>query len=197
VGAFLSVDELKAFTNSTRGDDRPDYEGAILAAEQTVRTSCGRDFAIADVTPSTRVFRPRPEWDWLNIDDCVEVVTLAENGVTLVNAVDFVLEPANGRRPRSGEAIPYHRAVRYGQNWYVDGPKFTVSISARWGWLGPNVPPLVKEATKIVAKQHLDGRDVKHGLAGLSENGGVSERDAYTLRKVLTEYGRAMIGDGL
>jgi hypothetical protein len=173
MGRYLSNETLKAFTNSTIVADADAYTAAIAAAEQQIDNACQRRFEVAS-SASARTFRPIPGSNVLWLDDFTTLTSLVENGTTLT-AADFVLEPLNNRTA-AGETRPYNRAIRYTGTWYYDGPKPTVTVTAAWGWAA--IPPGAIEACKVVAKAFLEGRDIRFGLAGFSEGGGVSEREA-------------------
>ena len=184
MGRYLSVDELKAYGFSTTVGDRIDYASGIDAAEQQIDNMLQRRIELAD-TLTARVFRPVPGSTVLWLDDFTTLASIVEDGTTLVENTDFVLEPLNGKTPAGGTR-PYDRAVKVSGCWYTDGPKATVTVTAAWGWA--SIPPGAKEACKVLAKAFLDGRDIKSGIVALSEAGGVSEREAKALRDFVRDY---------
>ena len=184
MGRYLSNETLKAFTNSTIVADADAYTAAIAAAEQQIDNACQRRFEVAG-NAAARTFRPIPGSNVLWLDDFTTLTSLVENGATLVSGTDFVLEPLNNRTA-AGETRPYNQATRYTGTWYYDGPKPTVTVTAAWGWAA--IPPGAIEACKVVAKAFLEGRDIRFGLAGFSEGGGVSEREAKAVRDFIRDY---------
>ena len=184
MGRYLSVDELKNYGFSTTVGDRLDYAGGIEAAEQQIDIMCQRRFELAD-TATARVYRPTPGSTHLWLHDFTTLTSIVEDGVTLVENTDFVLEPLNGKTA-AGEPRPYDRAVKVTGAWYTDGPKATVTVTATWGWA--TIPSGAKEACKILAKAFLDGRDIKSGIVALADTGGVSEREAKAVRDFVRDY---------
>lgn len=186
MGRYLDVDELKKFAKSDKGDDIATYEDAIGAAQQFLDRATGRYLAVAAVDPTARTYRPhsfRSTMLWIH--DCIGTPVVVEDGATLVAGTDYVLLPVNGITT-AGEPVPFTSIERLANFWHWDDNKLTVSVTARWGWAA--VPPQAKTACMMVAKMILDGRDLKHGLAGLSEFGGVTDRDSRTVTTFVQQY---------
>ena len=186
MGRYVSVDELKAWGFSTTVNDRTDYGSAILAAEQALDNACQRRFIVASAS-SALSFRPETaRTDVLWIQDCTTVTSVVEYGTTLTVDVDYVLEPTAAEQ-WSGETRPYSSIRKAsGASWYSDGPIPRIVVTATWGWAA--IPPGAVEACKVAAKAFLDGRDITFGLAGLTEGGGVSEREAKAVRDFVRQY---------
>lgn len=194
MGRYVEVTELKLFVNSQTISDDGVYEEAIDAATQYLDGETKRTFTLADTTEpdpvsTARVYRPDRGSASLFIHDCVSIVSVVENGVTLTANTDYIAEPLNGML-WSGETRPYNELVRYPGCWYTDGPKATVTVTAVWGWA--SIPDMAKLACKVAAKAYLDARDVRLGLAALSEQGGVSERESKAVRDFIRHYRGAM-----
>lgn len=186
-GRNVSLADFKLYVRSETTIDESLYLSALLAGEEAVDIELGRKMVVVTAGApglTARVFRPTGG-NVLWLDDFTEMSTLVENGVTLVNGTDYVLEPFNNLSP-AGVTVPYDRAVRYRANWYCDYPKATVTATARWGWA--SISSLVIEGTKIAGKAILEGRDIRHGLVALAESGGVSERDGLTIKRMVKAY---------
>ncbi len=185
MGRYLSEAQLKAYGWSTTVNDLNDYTAAILAAEQGLDNACQRQIIVASAS-SALSFRPE---GWpsktLWIRDCTAVASVVEYGATLTADVDYVLEPIAAEQ-WSGEARPYDRITKVNGAWTYDGPIPRVVVTATWGWAA--IPPGAVEACKVAAKAFLDGRDISFGLAGLTEGGGVSEREAKAVRDFIRDY---------
>ena len=84
------------------------------------------------------------------------------------------LEPVNNLLP-DGTVCPYHTIRRITGYWTCHGREASVSVtSTRWGWAA--VPPKVKLATLVLAKDYASLRDTRFGVAGFGEFGVVRTR---------------------
>lgn len=182
---YLTVGTFKDWYKDETSVNDSLIEAAINAAETAIDNALQRRMVIASGTPSERVFRPNPCSPILYFDDAKTVTSIVENGVTLTANTDFVLEPLNGLSA-TGEAWPYYRALRYGRDWYTDGPKATVTITADWGWTA--IPYEVIESCKVVAADMLSNRDMRNGLVAITEAGGVGSRQNQTVRDMIAKY---------
>lgn len=182
---YLPVDTFKLWWKSEITADNALIEAAINAAETAIDKELGRRLIVAPTPATARVYRP----DWcsryLHINDATEITSVVENGVTLTAGTDYILEPLNGLDP-AGEAWPYERLVKYSGWWYTDGPKATVTVTAKWGWAA--IPFEVVESCKIVAADMLSNRDMRNGLVAITEAGGVGSRQNQTVREMIRHY---------
>lgn len=187
-GRYLTEATLKEYCHDEKITDMAVYTAAILSAEEHIDDAHGkgRRFEVTS-TPVTRLRRPSANSDMLWLPDFKTVTSITENGSLLVNGTDYVLEPFD-QVDAHGHTVPYTRAVRYGLTWYYDGPKPTVSVAGIPGWAA--IPFLVVEACKVAAKAIIEGRDLRFGLAGLAESGGVSEREAKVVKDSIEAFGR-------
>lgn len=183
-GRYLDEDTLKRYVRSETTIDLPDYTAAIYGAEELIDGLLARRMEIASAS-TARVYAPGSYTDSLPLHDFTTLTSIVEHGVTLTLNTDFVLKPFNNLND-AGHTVPYNEAVRYWTPWYYDGPKATITVTAAWGWA--TIPYLVVEACKVAAKAILDGRDVRFGLATIAESGGVSEREAKTIRDAQRLY---------
>jgi hypothetical protein len=184
-GRYLDEATLKEFVHSETVMDTALYTAAILAAEERVDDAHARRFAVAS-TATAKVFRPQSSYeDTLILPDFTTLTSIVENGRTLTVNTDFILYPLNNEDD-AGHTVPYDSAVRYYMPWYYDGPKPTVTVTAAWGWA--SIPFLVVEACKIAAKAILEGRDLRGGLVGWVESGGISEREAKVVKDSIAAY---------
>lgn len=183
---FASEDELKKFAKSEAVYDVELYQLAIEQASRYMVNATDRTYDVAAEVATSRTFIPKPGAHVLKIDDCVEITQVVENGQTLTAGTHFVPYPLNGRLT-SGEDSPYYLLHRYDAYWWTDGPKPTVTVTARWGWTA--VPTSIKYATLVLAKTYLDARDEKSGLAGIQEGiGAVRGVDAKAVRDAIKTY---------
>lgn len=182
---YVPVATFKQWWKDETSADDTLIEAAINAAETAIDNALQRRMIVASGTTSARVFRPNPCTPILYFDDAKTVTSIVENGVTLTSGTDFVLEPLNGLST-TGEAWPYYRALRYGRDWYTDGVKATVTITADWGWSA--IPYEVIESCKIVAADMLSNRDMRNGLVAITEAGGVGSRQNQTVRDMVAKY---------
>ena len=185
MGRYLTVDQLKDYGFSTTIKDRSKYDEAINAGQQALDNACQRQFIVASDS-SALTFRPeKARTDILWIRDCTSVTSVVENGTTLTADVDFVAEPIAAEQ-WSGETLPYSSIRKASGSWYYDGSIPRIVVTAPWGWAA--IPPGAVEACYVAAKAYLDGRDITLGLAGLTEGGGVSEREAKAVRDFIRQY---------
>lgn len=181
---YVTADELKKFVKSEKGDDLAAYEDALNHAQQFLDDETDMYIAVASGSATAGSFRPATSQSKvLQIVNCVSITSVVENDTTLTDGTDFVAEPI--AKP-VGQARPYTRLRRVGGYWYWDNDKTTVTVTADWGWTA--VPPGAKTACIMAAKLYLDGRDLKFGLAGLSEFGGVGDRDAKVVTDFIRDY---------
>ncbi len=179
--AYITVDDLRAYTKDPGVLDETIYEGAIAAAEVEINAMCGRYFS-QDAAVSQRFF-----WPWDNT--CCYTNDISTTTGLLVDVdfngdgtwsqpwtidTDFFLEPIN--RISSGvTGWPYTEiratfATKYlplRQPFLYLRP--TVRVTARWGWLA--VPEPVKQATKIIATKLYKMSEAPFGVAGFDQWG--------------------------
>lgn len=88
--------------------------------------------------------------------------------------------------PRGGivDGIPGHPITRIKSAWLCEGD--TVTVSAVWGW--PEVPEVVREATKMLAAETLMQKDTPLGIKGMDEFGTIRMRDRQTIISKLGLY---------
>ena len=187
----VNIDELKAFYKTETSDFDWLYQEAIDAAKQFLNDECHRTFAIAGNTATARSYVPTECNDTLWIHDCTEITSVVENGVTLTANTHYWAHPLNGIT-RTGESRPYNKLVRWVVPWYTSEQKPTVVVTAKWGW--PSLPAGYRMAHFVCAKAHMESRDIRFGLAALSEAGGVTEREAKTVRDFVRHYSTHGVG---
>jgi hypothetical protein len=173
---YVTIQELNAWWRSETTIDEATKLGALLAAEERVDKALGRRMAVASGSTARR-YAPTRCTDLLWIHDCTGVTTVTESGTTLTVDVDYQLEPLNGLTVW-GASVPYTALRRLDSKWYWDAGRYTVSVTAAWGWSA--IPELVKEGCKVAAKAILQGRDVSLGVAAAVESGAITERDGKT-----------------
>lgn len=189
MGAILTVEQVKAYARNEIATEDDDFiASAVDAAEAMLRDSTMRTWATAGAA-SARSYVPGRGVNVLRIHDCTTVTLVVENGVT-VPAAAYQLEPVNGLSI-SGETVPYTQIrLINGHAWYTDADSATVTVTATWGW--PAIPARIEQAALIIAKEILVNRDeVKLGLVGFSDVGGVTARTNPIVRDTINHYRRA------
>lgn len=184
---YLPVQTFKDWHRSEVTAEDTIIEAAINAAEMAIDNALQRKMILADpVVTSVRVFRPASSYqDVLHIDDAAAVTAISDNGTALVLATDYQLEPLNGLSD-AGEAWPYSTIRRRNSSWTHDDAVALVSVTARWGW--PAIPAQVVESCKIIAADMLANRDMRFGLAAITDAGGVGTRENKTVRDMIRDY---------
>lgn len=184
---YLEVEDYKSWARHDLPTvDNPVIEDAILAAEMSLDNACGRKFIVASAPATARLFWARYRSKVVEIDDCTTVTAVTDNGTAVTT---YQLEPLNGRSP-SGETVPYTSLRRTtGSSWAWSGDEALVSVTATWGWLA--IPYQIREACKALTKAHLDGRDIRAGIAGFTPDGfGLSERETRVVKQAIFDYSR-------
>lgn len=183
---YLSTPQVQAYCrNEIPTDDEEWIETAGNYAEQFLDTALKRRIALAESTATARVYVPN-SCDRLRIHDATEITVISNNGTTITSG--YQLEPLNGI-DWAGEARPYEEIVLTSGAWYTDGRRATATITAKWGWA--SIPDRIVQAALIVAKEIVTNRDeVKLGLVGFSDVGGVVARTNPIVRDVIKDYAR-------
>ena len=187
--SYVSLEEFKVYLRSEiAGADDADLQQALDVADGLVNEMCARTFVVAGVA-AARTFVPDPrDGNILRIPDATTVTGISENGVALAVTSGYQLEPVNTMQ-WSGEVWPYSQIRRQTGPWYTYRDTGTVTVTATWGWAA--VPAAVKMAAKILAKDIIGHRDVKFGLVGVSDFGGVRARQALLVGDMLGRYRRS------
>jgi hypothetical protein len=183
---YLTTEQVKDYCRNERPTDDDEWlETAGNYAEQFLDTALQRRIAVADAVATARVYVPT-SCDRLRIHDATEVTVISNNGATISS--NYQLEPLNGI-DWAGEARPYEEIVLTSGTWYMDGARATVTVTAKWGWA--SIPDRIVQAALIVAKEIITNRDeVKLGLVGFSDVGGVVARTNPIVRDVVKDYRR-------
>jgi hypothetical protein len=186
---YLSVEQVKDYSRSEIPTDDDDFiAAAIDAAEMTLDRECARRFAVAG-TPSAQRYAPSsPEVVWIR--DCTSVTSVTVSGGAVALA-DYQLEPIDGLNS-FGESVPYTRIRLLTGSWLsgtLNDREATITVTAAWGWTA--IPDRIVQAALIVAKEIIVNRDeVKLGLVGFSDVGGVTARTNPIVRDAINHYRR-------
>lgn len=186
---LISVAQAKLFLKDSTTYDESLFDEAIRSAESYLRDQTDREWieVVAATSASARVYTPRPGELTLNIHDAASITSVVENGTTLTAGTDYVAKP-NNNLSTSGQWRPTTTLVRHARPWFTDGAKATVTVTAKWGW--STLPASMTYALCVCTKAYLESRDVVSGLVGMSEAGGVGERDAKAVRDFIREHAR-------
>lgn len=163
----MTTEEFAAYIGSEIVADEPFLDDCLAAAEDAVNDFCGRSFDAPSGDSSTRVYVPKG--NLLYTHDFVDTSGLAvSNAGAAVTSSDYQLEPLNNLTP-AGLTTPYYSIRLLSSCWSQMYPgEASVSVSStRWGW--PAVPPKVKEATAILAKDIAHMREIRFGVTGFGE----------------------------
>jgi hypothetical protein len=186
---YLTVEQVKAYHRSEIPTADDEFiEAACDAAEAMLDQECGRRF-MTPQTATARLYRPE-SWDLVRMHDCTTVTAVTSGGATVSSSL-YQLEPVNGLT-LAGETVPYTRIRLLSGAWDVgalNGNEATISVTATWGWAA--IPARIEQAALIVAKEIITNRDeVKLGLVGFSDVGGVTARTNPIVRDTIAAYKR-------
>lgn len=167
---YLSVAEFRTWAHDDTAADVTVVEEAINAAEEWLDFESKRELVLVDgdTVATSRSFRPRWGDDVLWIGDAASITSVVENGVTLVDGTDYQAEPFNNKDSQ-GAYRPFCLLRRLDQCWYTNGPRATVTVTAKWGW--STIPPAVKEACKFLTQDWLANRDIRGNVVGVTAEG--------------------------
>ncbi len=183
---YLTVEQVKAYHRSEIPTDDDEFiEAACDSAEATIDRETNRRFVVASGS-SARVFAAVDPY-CLDIFDAVSVSSITSNGQAVTTG--YQLEPLNGLT-MAGESVPYTRIRRTSGSWHIDpAGEALISITGSWGWSA--IPDRITQAALIIAKEIITNRDeVKLGLVGFSDVGGVTARTNPIVRDTLNHYRR-------
>lgn len=188
--SYVTLAELKTYLrNELPSADDADLQQALDSADTIINRYCGRTFTVAS-TASPRTYAPTgADRDVLRIHDATTITAVTENGTALTAATTYQTEPVQSIT-WTGETWPYEQLRRLEADaWYTSGGTGTVVVTGTWGWAA--VPAAVKQAAKILAKDIALHRDVRFGLVGATEFGGIRARQATIVGELLDSYRRA------
>ncbi|NBU34443.1 hypothetical protein EBS40_07515 [bacterium] len=170
----MAIVTIAAFQNWARNElgsaDDTAIQAALDAAHYAAYDYCGRSFEVAGAA-SARSFVPL-SWDVLVINDCTSITSVLNDGST-VAAGDYQAEPVGGRSVATA-TVPFTRLRLLTGRWAVDEGRASVTVTAAWGWAV--APPAAVEAVKVLAKDILQQRDTRNGVAGFGDFGSIRVR---------------------
>lgn len=186
---YLTVEQVKSYARSEIATDDDEWiAAAIDAAEMTLDRECARRFAVAGAASAQRYAPTSPEL--LTIRDCTTVTSITVGG-SAVSPVDYQLEPIDGLNS-FGESVPYTSVRLLTGSWLsgsLNSREATVTVTATWGWSA--IPARIEQAALIIARDIIANRDeVKLGLVGFSDVGGVTARTNPIVRETINHYRR-------
>lgn len=162
-------------------------QAAIDAVELAINSECARKFVVAGAG-SARTYAPTHP-TLLNIHDCTSVSAVNNDGTTVTavsGGIGYQLEPFAPKW--SGETFPYSQIrLLGGATWATDNGRATVSVTATWGW-ATAIPAAITDATKIMAADLLEQRDVRNGVIGFTELAVVRMRANPSVMMLLAPY---------
>lgn len=168
--AYLTLSEFKGYVRNELGPVDDSFLTSVLdAASSAIDDHCQRTFAAYGGGGATaRVFVPTGSV-LLPIFDATTVSSITEDGTSLASTY-WQAEPVNNL-DGSGATVPFDCIRRIdGGVWSQTSGypgKASISVTATWGWSA--VPPRVKQACFIVAKQIAEDRDARSGLVDFGE----------------------------
>jgi hypothetical protein len=165
-----SVKRRASIPDSTTNQDE-DVDDALSSASDAVNQYTGRQFGRTEVATSRSVgIHPS---GYLDTDDFYTSEDLVIDGVSWVdNNTTWTLEPADGVL-NGVPGYPFERITRY----YASHPIYQAlsnwpaarrsQVTARWGWA--SVPGAIRQATLMLAADHLKSKDAPFGVAGFGD----------------------------
>lgn len=185
---IITPEEFKTYYRTDIPGDESLIRDCLNAATEGIQGLCQRAFIVADDDDATaRSYAPVPCSQSLRIHDCVSIVSVTENGVTLTVNTDYVEDPLQ-RIGWDGESVPIERLTRRYSDWATDCGVATVTVTARWGLAA--IPASVKTACRIGAKDLCDTREVRLGIANVNEFGPLRVRENPQVRQLVGKHMR-------
>ena len=184
--SIVTAEAVESYYRSEITADRALVEVACLAVTSVIEQMCQRQFAVAG-SATARTYVPRPQSTVLRIHDCTSVTTVVENSATLTAGTGYQAEPVQ-TVSWAGETTPYTQLRRLGGTWYTYEGTGTVVVTAAWGWAA--IPDAVTQAAYIGVKEILDAREVRFGIAAVTEFGPTRVRQNPMVAQLLAPYRR-------
>jgi hypothetical protein len=184
--SIVALPTFKGYFRSEISADDSIIQAVLDATDSVIQEICQRKFVVAG-SASARTYAPTVGRNVLRIHDCTTITSVVENSTTLTADTDFVKEPVQ-TVSWSGETRPYEQVRRIGASWYTDNGKGTVVVTATWGWAA--IPSAVTQAALIGAKEILDQREVRFGIAAVNEFGPLRVRANPEVQRLLAPYMR-------
>jgi hypothetical protein len=191
---YATLSQVKAALRITDQIDDSLLNTSIDAASRWVDGWCGRTFTKASGT-ATKDYVPSGRMEPLFVNDLTSVVSiridedLDRTFTTLLNPIDFQLEPVNGS---FGNGFPFY-IIRPQEDgyWPTSYGRATVRVQATYGW--PAIPDAVREATILQASRLYTRLDSPLGIAGFGDMGAmrVSFKGDPDVTMLLAPYRRA------
>jgi hypothetical protein len=189
---WVTDEQFSEFMEVNRESDPYDDEWlsmANAAAHAGIRTATGRDLTYVDPDdlpdPVDRRCKIRGLGPVLRIPDCVTVTAVA--GVEF-DPTRFQLEPLDNLAP-NGEWRPYTQ-IRIGRHTTIRGDHFgNITVTLVPGWTV--IPPGAYTAVLTLAKDIALSKDIKFGLAAITEYAGVAARQNPEVWRQISGFARA------
>jgi hypothetical protein len=160
-------------------------QAAIDAAELNINSYASRKFVVAG-SATARTYAP-DDACVLRIHDCTTVTAVTNDGAAVTAGTSgYQAEPFTVTW--AGEQFPYDQLRLLAGYWVRDRGRATVSVTATWGWAA--LPTAYTEASKILAADILDQKDIRNGVVGFTEYAAVRVRTNPVVRSLLTPYRR-------
>lgn len=180
--AYVEDSVLKDYFRDEKvAADNVHRASAAAAAEQTINTWTGRNFAVATTASNRTFYRKNVYGCHLTINDCTSITSVTVNG--------SLLAPSSYRGETDdsypGEGRPIVRILR-DTDWCLWAFTDNVIVNAAWGWAA--TPASIVEATKILARDIASNRDVINGIATVTEAGAASARKNAVVMDVINRY---------
>lgn len=171
MSSLLAREKLEEWVRTEITSDQVLNGEAIDAGQTLLAELAGREFVLvtASTTATPRTFAPEHCRTRLHISDAAEITSVVENGVTLASGTHYLAEPNGNRHRATGEWRPYSTLVRLDNYWYTNGPRRTVTVTAKWGWT--TLPVVATEALKALAADWLAMRNSRNGVVAVSGDG--------------------------
>lgn len=172
---YTDVPTMRTYLNMVVTDFDDLLLESIESASREVDKRTRRYFG-QDEEASTRRFRVEG-CGLLAIDDVADPDSIEINGEPLSDAIEAL--PYNG----VVDGVPGHPITRL-RGWFREGSR--VDVTAIWGW--PEVPSVIREATKMLAAETFMQKDTPLGYKGSEQIGVVIMRERVPTLKKLELY---------
>lgn len=177
--AIITNTNLKSWLGISDSTDDTTITFAVNAANSAVVEYCGRTFdKTTSGSETARVYRPQHGrlvytddfWQTTNLVVKTDTTDDGSYDTTWTIGTDFVVEPANGLL--YGRHTPYYRIQAVGNRDFPCSERYTVEVTATWGWTA--VPDPVTEAALIKGARLFKRKNSPEGvLGGWAEYGAV------------------------
>lgn len=175
---YITLEEALAYTGANPVADPADLEDVITTVSRMIDRYTGRNF-YQTTTTQARYFETE-ETDCLDLGPFNDIATTVGLVVDVdrdcdgtyestIASTNYQLEPVNAAV--MGEPYTEIELLNYVlfPTPIANGREYLIRVTATWGW--PEVPPAVKQATRILVAELAKLADAPLGVAGFADLG--------------------------